>query len=87
MSWPDDGKPRFVVAEAHGYLINPHAWGTGSRRKEVPASVCVLDRAYAHRIVREFGRPRTKLNAYYRERAEELAASLNAADRLEEAAA
>ena len=52
MSWPQDGKPRFVVVETVGHL----RIGVGSRPahlKNASASrtVAVLDRAWAYRTV------------------------------------
>lgn len=67
VSWPDDGLPRFVVAD------QPYA--------------CVLDRAYAWRVVREYvprghGQSARSCLAH----AEALCASLNLADQRDEAA-
>lgn len=41
MSWPSDGKPRFIVCESTGYV-------DGSEQR---TEIMVLDRAYNHQLV------------------------------------
>lgn len=53
--WPDDGLPRFYVQVTNGFRIDPAATNMAiSLRRPVPFTSAILDRAYAHKIVREF---------------------------------
>lgn len=52
MSWPQDGRPRFIVAETVGHW-KPRLGGRPVKLKDAPESrtVAVLDRAWCHRVV------------------------------------
>jgi hypothetical protein len=49
MSWPADGKPRYVVGVIHGAEIRPTDAGAGGGRN-LPEGY-VYDRAYGYRVV------------------------------------
>jgi len=52
MSWPADGKPRFIVVETIGHA-NTRNGGRPLHLKDAPESrtVAVLDRGWCHRTV------------------------------------
>ena len=52
MSWPADGKPRFVVVETVGHARTRQG-GRPLHLRDAPESrtVAVLDRGWAHRVV------------------------------------
>jgi hypothetical protein len=50
VSWPDDGRPRYVVAITRGYRTTR----TGSAKTPPGLEAMVLDRADAHRVVASF---------------------------------
>lgn len=84
MSWPDDGEPRFIVTSIGGWVINSRSAGRSGSHKPGLAFQ-VLDRAYAHAVVREFQPGREKgfrREESRRSKALELAAALNAEDSL-----
>lgn len=53
MSWPADGRPRFVTVETHGWRIHATSGAIGGNTAR-NVSYAVLDRAYCHGIVAEF---------------------------------
>lgn len=50
MSWPTDGKPRFVLASIRGGDVFSHTPGASQGNVEF----YIHDRAFCHRIVRTF---------------------------------
>lgn len=87
MSWPDAGQPRYVVASVSGFLITAEARAGGKNNRRSPLCFQVLDRAYAHRLVREFRPGAGKSATHLRGRADARAYSLNLADAIAEAVA
>lgn len=83
MSWPTDGKPRYVVVETLGHLHVTIYGGTTEADKDLHRTVAILDRAFCHRCVfkarsedwKQLGRVRAIAKA--RRLAEERLAELN----------
>jgi hypothetical protein len=85
MSWPTDGKPRFIVTELEAY---PATWKRQAGTTVLQLSVSVLDRAYCYEEVacwrtdgtlgRGVGRAPAGRRQEIRRRAQALANQLNA---------
>lgn len=57
MSWPADGKPRYVVARTNGMLEMPNNRGGTSdsaRNTKQQATFAILDRAFCYRTVARY---------------------------------
>jgi hypothetical protein len=54
MSWPDDNQPRFTVTTVYGGHIRQETTTAGNTNRPLAVCAQVVDRAYAHKVVREY---------------------------------